>query len=64
MRVCLSGVRGPVRDFLFKWHVFEQIGEENLFPDDAAALEALDNKLDPAKRDLITPVVKQTSSKN
>jgi sulfate permease, SulP family len=63
IRVCLSGVRGPVRDFLFNWHVFEEIGEENLFPDDASALEALDNKLDPAKRDLITPVVKQTSTK-
>lgn len=63
IKVCLTGVRGPVRDVLFRWNIIQQIGENNLFLDDSSALDAIDNKFDEQKRESIAPYVHQSSKK-
>lgn len=61
IQVYITGVRGPVRDILFKWHIIHEIGEDHLFADDATAVDFIDQKLDSEQVKKITPYIIQTS---
>ena len=63
IHVYITGVRGPVRDILFKWHIIHEIGEDHLFADDATAVDFIDQKLDSEQVKKITPYIIQTSDK-
>lgn len=63
IQVYITGVRGPVRDILFKWHIIHEIGEDHLFADDATAVDFIDQKLDSEQVKKITPYIIQTSDK-
>lgn len=63
INVYITGVRGPVRDILFKWHIIKEIGENHLFADDATAINFIDKKMDQDQLEKITPYITQTSDK-
>ena len=63
IQVYITGVRGPVRDILFKWQIIHEIGEDHLYADDATAVDFIDQKLDSEQVKKITPYIIQTSDK-
>jgi len=40
----ITGAKGPIRDIIYKWNISESIGEENIFLDDASAIDFYDHK--------------------
>ena len=63
INVYITGVRGPVRDILFKWNIIKEIGEGHLFADDTTAIDFIDQKIDQHQIQKITPYIRQTSDK-
>lgn len=64
IEVCLTGVRGPIRDILDKWNLTTCIGDNHLFLDDSSAIQFLDNKIDEADLKELRPFAIQSNVKN
>lgn len=62
-RVCLTGVRGPVRDALHTWGIMTSLGEQHVFNDDASAVDFLDGKIDTEKLSTTRSYATQTDKK-
>jgi len=50
LTVSISGAKGPVEDTLNTWRITDEIGQENMFPDDASAVDYIDAQLSSEKK--------------
>lgn len=63
IEVCLSGVRGPVRDTMEKWNITTCVGDDHLFLDDSSAIKYIDKDLDETELKELRPFAIQTNVK-
>lgn len=59
--ICLSSIKGPVRDVLQRWGILEGLGADHIFIDDNQALSSFDNDLDQGLLEKYSPYATQTN---
>ncbi|WP_194778052.1 SulP family inorganic anion transporter [Pararhodonellum marinum] len=61
--VCVSSIKGPVRDILNRWGLMQQVGPDHIFVDDNTALDSFDDNLDPDTLERYSPYALQSNLK-
>lgn len=61
MDVCMSSIKGPVRDVLNRWGILECVGADHVFLDDNSAVSAYDKDIDLELLDKYSPYATQTN---
>ena len=59
--VCMSSIKGPVRDVLNRWGILECVGADHVFLDDNSAVSAYDKDIDLELLDKYSPYATQTN---
>ncbi|MBW3468431.1 SulP family inorganic anion transporter [Arthrospiribacter ruber] len=59
--VCMSSIKGPVRDVLNRWEILTCIGADHIFIDDNLALSAFDQSIDQSELEKYSPYATQTN---
>ncbi len=59
--VCMSSVKGPVRDVLQRWQLPKAMGEDHFFLDDDTALAAFHDRLDKERSERLQPYTTQVN---
>jgi SulP family sulfate permease len=61
--VCMTGIKGPVRDVLNRWAILESVGADHVFIDDSTAVSAFENAIEQDVLEKYTPYATQTNVK-
>jgi sulfate permease, SulP family len=59
--VCMSSIKGPVRDVLSRWALLEKVGTDHIFLDDNTAVSAFDHGFDATSLERFTTYATQTN---
>lgn len=59
--VCLSSIKGPVRDVLNRWALLEKVGTDHIFLDDNTAVSAFDQGLNDESLERYSAYATQTN---
>jgi SulP family sulfate permease len=59
--VCMTSIKGPVRDVLNRWGILECVGADHIFLDDNSAICAYDKDIDVELLDKYSPYATQTN---
>jgi SulP family sulfate permease len=59
--ICMSSIKGPVRDVLNRWALLERIGSDHVFLDDNTAVSAFENSADGVTLEKYHPYATQTN---
>ncbi|PRY84896.1 SulP family inorganic anion transporter [Mongoliibacter ruber] len=59
--ICLSSIKGPVRDVLNRWAILECVGSDHIFIDDNYALSYFDKDVDQSLIEKYSPYATQTN---
>lgn len=59
--VCLTSIKGPVRDVLNRWGILECVGADHIFLDDNSAVSAYDKDIDLELLNKYSPYATQTN---
>jgi sulfate permease, SulP family len=60
--ICLSSIKGPVRDVLNRWALLEKVGTDHIFLDDNTAVSAFDQGLNDESLERYSAYATQTNS--
>ncbi|WP_373496385.1 SulP family inorganic anion transporter [Aquiflexum sp.] len=63
MDVCMSSIKGPVRDVLNRWALLEGVGADHIFLDDNTAVSAFDHAIDDDILEKYSPYATQSNIK-
>ncbi|ERM84530.1 sulfate:proton symporter [Rhodonellum psychrophilum GCM71 = DSM 17998] len=61
--VCMTGIKGPVRDVLNRWAILESVGADHVFIDDNTAVSAFEKAIEQDVLEKYTPYATQTNVK-
>ncbi|MFD2036920.1 SulP family inorganic anion transporter [Belliella marina] len=61
--ICMTSIKGPVRDVLNRWAILECVGADHVFLDDNTAVSAFDHSIDTATLEKYTPYAIQSNLK-
>ena len=61
--VCMTGIKGPVRDVLNRWAILESVGADHVFIDDNTAVSAFEKEIGLEVLEKYTPYATQTNVK-
>jgi SulP family sulfate permease len=61
--VCMTSIKGPVRDVLNRWAILECVGADHIFLDDNTAVSAFDHDFDKDMLEKYSPYATQTNLK-
>ncbi|MFD2203056.1 SulP family inorganic anion transporter [Shivajiella indica] len=61
--VCMSSIKGPVRDVLNRWGILENVGNDHVFLDDNSAVSAFENEINLDLLEKYSPYALQTNQK-
>jgi SulP family sulfate permease len=59
--ICMSSIKGPVRDVLNRWGILECVGADHVFLDDNSAVSAYDQDIDLELLDKYSPYANQSN---
>ncbi|MCH7411100.1 solute carrier family 26 protein [Belliella sp. DSM 111904] len=59
--VCMTSIKGPVRDVLNRWAILECIGADHVFLDDVTAVSVFDQSIDASIIEKYTPYAIQSN---
>jgi len=59
--VCMTSIKGPVRDVLNRWGILECVGADHIFLDDNSAVSAYDKDIDLELLNKYSPYATQTN---
>ena len=61
--ICMTSIKGPVRDVLNRWAILEYVGADHVFVDDNTAVSAFDHTIDTEILEKYTPYAIQSNLK-
>ncbi len=61
--ICMTSIKGPVRDVLNRWAILECVGADHVFVDDNSAVSAFDHSMDAETLEKYTPYAIQSNIK-
>lgn len=61
--ICMTSIKGPVRDVLNRWAILEYVGADHVFIDDNSAISSFDQTLDSETLEKYTPYAIQSNLK-
>jgi len=61
--ICMTSIKGPVRDVLNRWEILESVGSNHIFVDDNSAVSAFDHSMDEETLEKYTPYAIQSNIK-
>ncbi|AFL86028.1 high affinity sulfate transporter 1 [Belliella baltica DSM 15883] len=61
--ICMTSIKGPVRDVLNRWAILESVGADHVFVDDNSAVSSFDHKMDSETLEKYTPYAIQSNLK-
>jgi sulfate permease, SulP family len=61
--VCMTSIKGPVRDVLNRWAILECVGADHIFLDDSTAVSSFDQSVDEELLEKYSPYATQTNFK-
>jgi sulfate permease, SulP family len=59
--ICMTSIKGPVRDVLNRWALLERIGSDHVFLDDNTAVSAFEHSIDGVTLEKYHPYATQTN---
>ncbi|GAB2631379.1 SulP family inorganic anion transporter [Belliella aquatica] len=61
--ICMTSIKGPVRDVLNRWAILEAVGADHVFVDDNSAVSSFDHTMDSETLEKYTPYAIQSNLK-
>ncbi|MCH7414683.1 solute carrier family 26 protein [Belliella sp. R4-6] len=61
--ICMTSIKGPVRDVLNRWAILETVGADHVFVDDNSAVSSFDHTMDSETLEKYTPYAIQSNLK-